>query len=94
MSSFITHYYASREEQDLFIDHQPYYVLVDALELIEAMILGHKVSASTVGLSDALEDGSLWGDLCLRHGDQAIQQALEDVHCLIVTHESQPPLAA
>lgn len=39
------------------------------------------------GAKSALEDGALWGDLCVKYGDDRVQEVLESVHAAVVTAE-------
>lgn len=47
------------------------------------MVVGCTSSAPVEGAKAALEDGSLWGNLCSKHGDEAVQDALEELHALL-----------
>ena len=57
---------------------------IDSIDdMIDAMLIGRTCSTALDGVMAALEDGALWGDLCRKHGDKAVQDALEELHGLV-----------
>lgn len=59
------------------------YNIEDVFGLVESMIVGDMSSAPLEGALMALEDGSIWSDLCAKHGDVSVQYALEELHELL-----------
>jgi hypothetical protein len=74
----------TREERELSLDADEAYGADDIVGLVDSMIKGSTSSAPVEGARAALEDGSLWSELCNEHGDTAVQEALEELHSLLV----------
>lgn len=73
-----------RDARDLTLSEvMAYYDAGDIAEFVDSMIVGCTASISTDGVKGALEDGSIWGDLCAKYGDEAVQEALEELHALL-----------
>lgn len=70
---------ASRE---ISIGVNAVYAVEDVIDLADAMIRGLTCSAPVEGAKDALEDGSIWGDLCEQHGE-AVEEVLGELHDLL-----------
>lgn len=74
-----------RDSRELSIDTVAAYSDYGIVELVDSMIVGTTASADFDGALAAVEDGALWADLCAKHGDDAVQEALEELHALLVT---------
>lgn len=68
--------------RELSIAANPDYAVEDVIDMAEAMIRGFACSAPVEGAKDALEDGSIWGDLCKQHGE-AVEEVLGELHVLL-----------
>ncbi len=73
----------TRDERELSVNEVDAYGVEDIIGLVDSMIKGCTSSAPAEGALAALEDGSLWGELCAEHGDDAVQGALEELHDLL-----------
>ena len=73
----------TREAREISISDIEAYGKDDIVGLVDSMIVGSTSSAPVDGVKAALEDGSLWADLCAKHGDDAVQGALEELHALL-----------
>lgn len=84
MSNYINFFPGdTREEREISINDNAAYGMGDIIELVDSIIVGCTGSADVAGAKEALEDGSIWGDLCAKHGDDAVQDALEELHALL-----------
>ncbi len=84
MTKYINFFPGSvRDERELTITDDAAYGLYAIDDLVDAIIGGSTCSTVLDGVKGALEDGSLWADLCRKHGDGAVQDALEELHGLV-----------
>ncbi len=72
-----------RDARELSINDDAAYGLYTIDDLVDAIIVGSTCSTALDGVKAALEDGALWVDLCRKHGDEAVQDALEELHGLV-----------
>lgn len=73
----------TRDSRELSVHEHAAYALDDVVDLVDNMIAGCTSSAPIDGAKVALEDGSVWGDLCAKHGEANVQAALEELHELL-----------
>lgn len=74
---------STSDERSLSIDDTEAYGHEDIVGLVDSMIVGCTSSAPTEGARDAVRDGSLWGDLCAKHGDDMVRGTLEELDALL-----------
>ena len=73
----------TREARSLSTSGEAAYGAQDITGLVDSMIVGCTGSVHLDGVKDALEDGSIWGNLCEKHGEEAVQAVLEELHDLV-----------
>lgn len=73
----------TRDSREVSITPDAAYGQEDIVGLVDSMLSGCTSSAPVDGARFALEDGSIWGDLCAKHGEEAVQGALEELHDLL-----------
>jgi hypothetical protein len=73
----------TRESRALDVDEHAHYGIEDIIGLVDSMLTGATSSAPVDLSKDALCDGSIWADLCAKHGEDAVQDALEELHALL-----------
>jgi len=73
----------TREAREVSVSDVEAYGKTDITGLVDSMIVGCTASAPVDGAKAALEDGAIWADLCAKHGDDAVQGALEELHSIL-----------
>ena len=80
----------SGQSREISIDEEAAYGLTDIFGLVDSMLSGCTASTNTHGVQEALEDGSLWAELCVKYGDSAVQETLEELHATLAALGSGP----
>lgn len=84
MTTYINFFPGStRKEKKFFFSDDPAYGIEDITGFADSVLQGCTSSAPVEGAKAALEDGSIWGDLCAAHGDDLVQGVLEELHDVI-----------
>ena len=73
----------TRDSREVSVNAEAAYGVEDVVGLVGSMLVGCTSSAPADGASFALEDGALWAELSARHGEEAVQAALEELHALL-----------
>lgn len=73
-----------RDSRELSLDTHAAYGVEDIEGFVDSILVGCTSSAPTDGALAALEDGSVWGYLCDKHGEVAAREALEELHALLL----------
>lgn len=73
----------TRDEREVSVSDDASYGMEDVVGLVDSMIAGCTSSAPVAGAVAALEDGSIWADLVAKHGEESVQDAIEELHALL-----------